>query len=207
MDTEKDKIGCGVFLTDPIDVLTERVRLFAINAEKKERYEHSVRVADTAQSLCKKYSLEEKLGKLAGIAHDICKDFGQAVLLSLASRDGHEITALEKAKPSLLHGRAAAVKLREDFGIENKDVLEAVAVHTFGKDGMCDLAKVVYVADKIEPGRPHVTKKYLERFEDMTLDEMTLYVLEENISFLKKKARSVAPESMVLLDSLKLSGG
>ena len=46
------------------------------------------------------------------------------------------------------------------FDITDSDILEAVRVHTFGEPGMCDLAKILYVADKIEPGRNHVTAEH-----------------------------------------------
>lgn len=204
MDTKKNKKSMSkIAPLDEIDNIIEKVRLFTINAVKKERYEHSLRVAGTAERLCKKYNLDAKLGKLAGLGHDMCKDFSDEMLLSLASRDGLEMTLLEKIKPALLHGRAAAVKLLRDFNVENADVLEAVAVHTFGKPGMCDLAKVIYVADKIEPGRSHVTKKYLEKLKKLSLDELVIFVLEENISFLEKKGRVVAPVSMETLVYLR----
>ena len=35
--------------------LTEKVRLFVLSAVKKERYEHSVRTAQTAALLCRRY--------------------------------------------------------------------------------------------------------------------------------------------------------
>lgn len=204
MDTKKDKKNTSKIVPlDETDILIEKVRLFTINAVKKERYEHSLRVADTAERLCKKYKLDVKLGKLAGIGHDMCKDFSDEMLLSIASKDGEEITLLEKLKPALLHGRAAAVKLEKDFHVENTDVLEAVAVHTFGKPGMCDLAKVIYVADKIEPGRPHVTKKYLDKLKKLSLDELVIFVLEENVAYLEKKGKAVAPVSMETLMFLR----
>lgn len=52
-----------------------------------------------------------------------------------------------------LHGRAAAVVLQK-FGINDKSVLKAAAFHTFGYEGIDALGKIVYIADKIEPGRP-----------------------------------------------------
>lgn len=198
MDTEINNNG-----TKNIDSIIEDVRKYTLLAVSQDRYEHSVRVAETSVRLCEKYSLDTKQGYLAGIGHDMCKGFNPKLLLSLAMRDGNDIKGIERKKPSLLHGRAAAVKLREDFGVENKDVLEAVAVHTFGKVGMCDLAKVVYVADKIEPGRPHVTKKYLEKLEKLSLDELMCFILDENIAFLTKKGRQVSVETVELFNSLK----
>ena len=182
--------------------LTERVKNYAKAVLTKERYEHSLRVAETASRLCKKYGLDASRGYLAGIAHDMCKDMSDEKIAALAREDGKAITPLEAQKPSLLHGRAAALMLRRDFGVTDKDILQAVAVHTFGEEGMCSLSKVVYVADKIEPGRPQMTKAYSAFLESLSLDELVKKVLVDGIAYLKKKGYTVAPESERLLRSL-----
>ena len=168
----------------------------------KARYEHSLRVAETASRLCKKYGLDTSRGYLAGIAHDMCKDMSDEKIAALAREDGKAITELEAQKPSLLHGRAAALMLRRDFGVTDKDILQAVAVHTFGEAGMCSLSKVVYAADKIEPGRPQATKAYTDFLDRLSLDELVEKVLVDGIAYLKKKGYAVAPESEKLLRSL-----
>lgn len=173
--------------------LIERVRRYAMGVEPPGRYEHSVRTAETARRMCCMYGLNPESGYFAGIAHDICKEMGERLLLSLSGRDGLPMSDLERDKPSLLHGRAAAAMLRSDFGVEDRDVLDAVRFHTFGMPGMCDLAKVLYAADKIEPGRGHVTKAYLERLFSMPLDELVLNVVRENIGYLDKRGKPVAP--------------
>ena len=182
--------------------LTERVKNYAKAVLTKERYEHSVRVAETASRLCKKYGLDASRAYLAGIAHDMCKDMSGEKIAALAREDGKAITELEAQKPSLLHGRAAALMLRRDFGVTDKDILQAVAVHTFGEAGMCSLSKVVYAADKIEPGRPQATKAYTDFLDRLSLDELVEKVLVDGIAYLKKKGCAVAPESEKLLRSL-----
>lgn len=193
MDTEN---------SDCSSALTERVKNYAKAVLTKERYEHSVRVAETASRLCKKYGLDASRGYLAGIAHDMCKDMSDEKIAALAREDGKVITELEAQKPSLLHGRAAALMLRRDFGVTDKDILQAVAVHTFGEAGMCSLSKVVYAADKIEPGRPQATKAYTDFLDRLSLDELVEKVLVDGIAYLKKKGYAVAPESEKLLRSL-----
>ncbi|ERF61915.1 hydrolase, HD family [Treponema socranskii subsp. socranskii VPI DR56BR1116 = ATCC 35536] len=188
--------------SDCSSALTERVKNYAKAVLTKERYEHSVRVAETASRLCKKYGLDASRGYLAGIAHDMCKGMSDEKIAALAREDGKAITALEAQKPSLLHGRAAALMLRRDFGVTDKDILQAVAVHTFGEAGMCSLSKVVYAADKIEPGRPQATKAYTDFLDRLSLDELVEKVLVDGIAYLKKKGYAVAPESEKLLRSL-----
>lgn len=186
-----------------IDLLTEKVRWYVKKSVSEKRYSHSVRTAEMCRKLCALYGLDEKTGYFAGISHDMCKNFKPEQLLSLAQEDGADVSELERKKPSLLHGRAAAVLLKNDFGVTDSSVLEAVANHTFGKTGMCSLAKVLYAADKIEPGREHVTEDYLARLLALSLDGLVKAVLEENIDYLRKKGSAVAQESEKLLESLQ----
>ncbi len=153
---------------------------------KPSRYDHSVRTAETAQLLCERYGLDERLGYLAGLAHDICKEMDEKKLLSLAKQDGEEISRLENDKPKVLHGRAAAIYLQQEFGIDNQDVIEAVRYHVTGSPTMGMLAKVLYTADKIEPGRPQIESDYLEKHQDESLDDLVLSVLESNIHYLNE---------------------
>ena len=186
-----------------IDLLTEKVLWYVKKSVSEKRYSHSVRTAEMCRKLCALYGLDEKTGYFAGISHDMCKNFKPEQLLSLAQEDGADVSELERKKPSLLHGRAAAVLLKNNFGVTDSSVLEAVANHTFGKTGMCSLAKVLYAADKIEPGREHVTEDYLARLLALSLDGLVKAVLEENIDYLRKKGSAVAQESEKLLESLQ----
>lgn len=186
--------------------LVEKIREYAMSAEKKTRFEHSVRVAQTAEYMCGIYGVDKTKGYVAGLAHDICKDLPDKDQLFLAEKDGLPISDAERNFPSLLHGRAAAVKLRDDFGVTDDEILEAVARHTLGACNLCPLAKIVYVADKIEPGRPQSTDSYRQKLFKMNLDKMTLAVLEENIEYLLSKGKNPAPESYAFKESLLGAG-
>lgn len=181
-----------------------------IQAEAKkvlsnERYEHSVRVADTAVLLAKKNSLSKTCAHLAGISHDLCKNLSEDEILSLALLDKKPITEIEMARPALLHGRAAAVRLTKDFGVDDADILEAVACHTFGKLKMCALSKVLYIADKIEPGRPNISRDYFNSLIYLPLNEIMITLLKANFSNLDKRGLPAAEESKLLLQELEAS--
>lgn len=183
--------------------LIERVRKYALGVESPSRFEHSVRTAEMAQKMCCIYGLEPARGYFVGLAHDICKEMNDRLLLSLASRDCMPITSLEQEKPSLLHGRAAAAMLQSDFCVEDRDALEAVRFHTFGMPGMCTLAKILYAADKIEPGRSHVTPDYHKKLFSLSLEELVVCVIKENIQYLESKNKAVAPATRQFLASLE----
>lgn len=185
--------------------LTEEIRIFAQEHVKKSRYEHSIRVAETCARLCRMFALDDDVGYLAGVGHDMCKDFSDQELFDLAAKDGNPIIPYEKRNPALLHGRAAAVLMKEKFGIEDKDILEAVAYHTSGVMGMCDLSKCLFIADKIEPGRPQSTDEYRERLYKMNLDQMFYAVLYENYSYVLKKGYELFPTTEDLVKKYKVT--
>lgn len=186
-----------------ISTLIEKIRHFTLGSVTPSRYEHSVRVSKMCVTLCKKFDYDTDSGMLAGIAHDMCKNMNDRLLISIALRDGNPISEIERLKPPLLHGRAAAVKLREDYKVQNVDVLEAVANHTFGRKGLCTLGKILYVADKIEPGRENVNDKYLEKMFALDLDSMVVSVIEDSLKYLKKKDKTISPITIEFYESLK----
>jgi len=157
------------------------------------RFIHSRNTALMARDLAVLYGLDEDAAYLAGIAHDMAKNKAQ----------------------NIFHGKAAAVLLQKRFGIHNKDVLEAVETHTTGKRGMGDLAKVVFIADKIEFSRKG---EYGVRFREMIeqnkrnekmygLDELFHAVLKNNVSWLKETGVEAAEESLRLLENQKRLNG
>ena len=182
---------------------TEEIRAYTQAHVKEKRYQHSVRVAEMCARMCRQYGLDARKGYLAGIGHDMCKDCSDEEMIELAYRDGNPITDFERKKTALLHGRAAAVMLREHFKVYDPEILEAVANHTSGIIGMCDLTKCLFLADKIEPGRPQSTDQYRENLLSMTLNEMLYSVLEENYEYLRNHNIEIAPGTREMIEYYK----
>ena len=169
---------------------------------KPSRYEHSVSTAEMAERMCNEYGENPRLGYLAGLVHDICKDFDSKKMFALAKQDGKPISDIEMDKKNLLHGRAAAVFLETEYGITDVKLLEAVQNHTFGAPGMASLGKILYAADKIEPTRPHITKERIESLFEKELDDFVLSVLEEALEYEHSMGHTLAPITEKFLLSL-----
>ncbi len=185
------------------DSLIEKVKTFAKENVDEKRFNHSVRVAETCAHICSLHGINPKRGYLAGIAHDMCKKFCDEDLIKYASKDNKAISDLELSKPSLLHGRAAAVLLKEKFLFDDEEILEAIANHTFGNAHICALAKILFVSDKIEPGRPQSTDEYRNNLYAMSVDNGARRVIEENLEYLQKKGKIIAQESLDFAEDLK----
>ena len=182
------------------DSLIEKIRDYTESHVKPARYDHSVRVAEMCVKLCKRYGLDTNKGYLVGIGHDMCKDMPHEKMLALAKKDGNPVTDFEMAKLSLLHGRAAAVMMNEKFGIDDKEILEAVANHVSGCVGLCDLGKVLFLADKTEPGRPQSTDEYRAGLLKLSLDEQYLSVIKENYEYITSRGYEVYPETKKMIE-------
>ena len=72
-------------------------------------------------------------------------------LLEEAVRLDIPIHPVERRVPIMLHGPIAATWLERDDEIADSRVIESVRFHTTGMSGMSDVARVVFLADKLEP--------------------------------------------------------
>lgn len=191
--------------TSDIELKTQEIDSFAKSVLTESRYAHSVRVAEYARHLANEYKEEgvsPALAYFTGLAHDICKKYSDEELVKLVEADGLGIDEVEKTRLNLLHGRAAAAVLRKKFGINDESVLKAVAFHTFGYEGIDALGKIIYIADKIEPGRPN-TENFRKMIKSVSLNELMLAVLDWNLDYIEKKGASIHPETKKMYEQIQ----
>ncbi|MDR0525274.1 MAG: nicotinate (nicotinamide) nucleotide adenylyltransferase [Spirochaetaceae bacterium] len=166
------------------------------------RFSHSRNTASLCWDLCLRFGLDPSAGYLAGIAHDICKSCDDDTMRALAEKDGDPISRQERKKPSLLHARAGAVFLRERFGIQDREILEAVRFHTVGDASMGDLAKVTYIADKIEISREGVAPAIRDLAKTAALDELFEAVLHDAVAYLRSHETDISEGTLRLLEAI-----
>jgi nicotinate-nucleotide adenylyltransferase len=186
--------------------LIARVETAARSMLNSARFIHSRGTALVAAGLALRFGLDPAAAYLAGIAHDIAKELSEEELMRLAKKDGGKLSRLEQEKPSMLHGRAAAYLVRERFGITDESVIEAIRVHTSGSPGLGDLAKIIYIADKTEPGRPRIPPELRAVENYPTLDAYFTGVLEATVAYLKSKKYKLSPGTKRLLEAMHDAG-
>jgi nicotinate-nucleotide adenylyltransferase len=190
--------------------LIQRIENEARANLNQARYIHSRHTALLAWDLCCRFrkdypSLDPELGYLVGIAHDLCKQLCDDEQIRLAKIYGGEISRIEKEKPSLLHGKACAVMLKERFKVNDNEVLEAIAVHTEGHKDMGPLAKVLYIADKMEVSRVKVDPALRNRIlSGDTLDRILILVLEQAVSSLRNRKLELSKDTVGLLEKMRI---
>ena len=195
IDTEKGEAS----LCDIIADLEKDAR----GALHPGRFMHSRNTALLSWDLCRRFGLDPYTGYLAGIAHDICKSLGNDELIRMVKADGGTISKMEAAKPGLLHARAAAIWLRKKYGIGSKDILEAIRYHTTGSRDMGALAKVVYIADKIEVSRKGVDPALRDLGRSADLDTLFKAVLYNTVAYLRSRNLDISYGTRRLLGAME----
>ncbi|WP_390485608.1 bis(5'-nucleosyl)-tetraphosphatase (symmetrical) YqeK, partial [Staphylococcus pseudintermedius] len=131
-------------------------RTFAIELVEqklpKKRFEHSLRVAETAVKLAEIYEGDKEKAELAGILHDFCKYDDLSFLYQQVTRYdlGHDLLSYGS---EILHGPVCAAIMKHQYGIQDDEILLAIYNHTTGRKHMTKTEKLVFIADYIEPGR------------------------------------------------------
>lgn len=150
----------------------------------KSRFEHTLRVADLAIKLAIHYGVDVDKAWLAAILHDLEKNISLEENDMLVKKYGLDEKYL--GNKNLSHSKLAAVVSRDKLGIDDEDILNAIAFHTTGRANMSMLEKIIFVADTCEEGRTYKEASMLRKqaFED--IDGVCIFILE----FLKASVES-----------------
>ena len=177
-------------MTVDIDKIKERLSAIL----PPNRYQHSLGTAEEAAKLAERWGVDTDKAYLAGLLHDNMKSRPAGQLLSLAKLYNIKIDDWMTAHPSILHGPVAAAMLAGDWGINDSEIAEAIRLHTIPEANMTDLAKIIYLADKIEPNRK--TWDGLEHIRALAyqdLDKAMEAMLRSSIEFLANGTKKVHP--------------
>lgn len=162
-----------------------------------KRYEHTIGVADTAACLAMKYGYSVEDAYVAGLLHDCAKCYDDDKKLKLCKKYGVKLTEAENNNASLIHSKLGSAVAKEEYGIEDINILNSISYHTTGKPNMSLLEKIIFSADYIEPNRKKILGIDEIRaiiFDD--LDEAINLILENTLIHLKKKNMYIDSSSL-----------
>ena len=152
--------------------------------------------------IAEKTGYDTKKAYLCGIAHDICKEIPKPKMIKMVSKAGIAISDYEMSRPSLLHGKAGSILLKEKMCIEDEDVINAVAVHVSGGLELEPSAMILYIADKNERGRSFVTEEFLQELFSHNLEDMYGLSVENTYRYLSSKNYEIYEDTFELMTKL-----
>ncbi len=159
-----------------------------------KRYRHSLAVYETALKLAEAHGLPAGKIAVAALLHDCGRVVSSGKSAQEARKLGLEVPPLEEAQPILLHAILGVYYARETYGVDDGEILEGIRYHTTGVAGMSDLAKVVYLADMIEPGRDFDGVEELRKLAFRNLDKAMLKAYANTIGYLLDSGLLIHPD-------------
>lgn len=174
-----------------------------------KRYKHSVRVYETALQLAKAYALPQEKIAVCALLHDCGREIASKDSAAKADELGIAIDEVERNQPILLHAKLGVYYAQTKYGVDDKEILAGILQHTTGAAHMTVLAKVVFLADMIEPGRDFPGVEKLRELSYKNLDKAMLLAYSNTIRYLLESALLVHPHcldgynELILLQNLQ----
>ena len=169
-----------------------------------KRFAHTLCVAYAARNLARLHSEDEEMAAAAGLLHDCAK--GMDLVSMQAYAREHKLMADDSilGSGSLLHAVVGAHMAQHVYGVTQEQVLSAIACHTLGKVPMTRLDMIVYLADKIEPGREDYPGLYeIRRLSETNLMGAVIMSLESTANYVKDRGKTLHPNTINTINWLR----
>ncbi len=174
-------------------------KLFA--ALTRKRFIHTLGVCASVRHLARKHGLDEERAVTAALLHDCAKCMPLKDMQRIAIE--HRLTDDKAilASGALLHAVAGSWVAEHEYGVTDRGILDAITCHTTGKPGMNRLDMAVYLADKIEPGRPeYPLLPRVRKVADTSLEQAMLLSLAGTAGYVRQDGKQLHPQTLHTLD-------
>lgn len=168
---------------------------------------HVEGVARLSSHLCSQHGLAAWRGRWAGYLHDLMREWPADRLLKAAREFGIVTSEVEEAAPVLLHGPVAAAWARRELGLEDEELLAAVAYHTTGRPQMSVLEVVLLVADAAEPSREYPGVARIRRWVDRDLWQACRLATDSSLRYCLRAQLPIHPLSVASRNWLLMHAG
>lgn len=167
----------------------------------KTRYEHTIRVYDTAIRLANQYQVSVQKVSVAALLHDYAKCQTKEELINNINKYALPQDLLS-FHHELWHGPVAAAIAAHEYGISDDSILNAIRYHTTGEEEMDMVGLVIFVADYMEPARQFPGVEEVRDLANKDLQQAARKALQNTIIFLMKKGVTIYPDTFFAYNAL-----
>ena len=162
----------------------------------EKRYQHSIAVMETAVLLAQRYRADVEKTQLAALLHDCGRSIALQEMAAQSLEFDIQPDEIERQHPILLHAKVGAVLAQTIFGVTDNEVISAIQTHTVGGAGLSKIARIIYLADMIEPGRDYDGVLQLRQIAAQHLDNALLMAYEQSIGFVLARRMLLHPDTV-----------
>lgn len=168
--------------------------------------DHIERVRDVASQLAVRFDVRPETVDLAVLLHDLARADSDEALLSWAEEAHYPLLDVERAFPLFLHGPKAAHLAQQQLAVTDAAVLQAVAYHTTGCVDMSPVAQIVYLADKLEPGKADTYPglETVRHWAERDLERAVLELLTWQVRYHVERGHLLHPNTIAARNQLLL---
>ena len=153
------------------------------------KYQHSLRVAKKMKKYAIIHHLDRQKAYLAGLFHDVCREWTTEQLIKYIYRFNRKF---DVGQIEALHQLAAFYYLHYEWGMHDKEILEAISVHVTAAKKMASLAKLLFVFDKYDSRKfrnslTSIEKANFKHYLLNDLDKAFLLVCTKLLAWLETK--------------------
>ena len=180
----------------------EKIKEDLKNNLSEFRFEHSLLVANEAQKLALHYKLDSEKAYVAGLVHDIAKEFDDIENNKWIKKYNLSGDVFSPEYKNVIHANIGAVVVKEYYGFDDK-ICNAVCYHAIGNPHMSELDKIVFIADKIarKTTTPLIEELKILAYQD--IDKALELYLKNQIIKLESHGLQMHPISLELLKYLE----
>lgn len=182
----------------------EEIRVLLEKSLPPKRYQHSMRVYETALALGKRHHAEEAKVALAALLHDCGREIPVKESVEKARAFGLPVDFIEAGQPVLLHAKIGACLATQKYGVTDPEVLEAIRCHTTGAETLSLTARIVFLADMLEPGRRFPGVEELRRLAREDLEQAMFTAYRDTICYLLEAGALIHPAAIAGYNRLAL---
>lgn len=157
----------------------------------RERFDHSVRVAEQSVILARRFGADVLKAETAGILHDCARNLSFKEALNEANNFGIILDNITKNSPGIIHAVVGEMFAKSKYNIKDREVLKAIRYHTTGRGHMSLLEKIIFLADYTEPCRDFPGVEITREILGQSLDGAILHAMGNIITYLIEKKRLI----------------
>jgi predicted HD superfamily hydrolase involved in NAD metabolism len=176
--------------------MNETIELAKKQVNKKlekypKRLKHVYGVSETAVKLAKVYGVNQDKMTLAGLYHDYAKY--DDIDLSQLTKDEEEVVGKYAV---MYHAYQGAHLIVKNLEIKDKDIIDSIKAHVWGKPNMTIYEKILFVSDYCEPNRTFLDIDHIYQLAKTDLDAAVKTCMKISIDDLLK--RNIEPSDLQL---------
>ena len=164
-------------------------------ALKPSRFKHVLRVEQTAIKLAKQYDVDLEAASVAGLCHDYAKQRPDEDFITVIKAKKLSKELLDYGN-AIWHGVVGAELVKDELGVQNEEILNAIRQHTTGAAYMTPLAQVLYIADYIEPGRDFPGVEKARQLTKADLGLGVAYQTQATLTYLAENSKPIYPKTL-----------